>query len=205
MNARRTTPERVPIRWKHLIDQNARKDRKRRAKADSIRWTFAPALAVLAALAAPAVADDGPAGHWRPTEGCPRGQMAPRDYSRCLHELTRTSEVALEAEFANAMMVVEQRSDLAPVQRSRWRGLLDESQSRFLIYRNFDCQSVAPFEGPRGIGNFEQRSLCMIEANIRRARDLRERYGSPMTPAVPAAPDTGRGDTWILPTLPPLD
>jgi hypothetical protein len=84
--------------------------------------------------------------------------------------------------------------------------MLDEAQSRFLLYRNFDCQSVAPFEGPRGIGNFEQRALCLMEANTRRAGELRARYGRPPAPGGAAALAQGPQDrpgTWTH-TVPPL-
>lgn len=135
--------------------------------------------------AAPAVARalPRPPDRWQGHPGCPRDRRSTGDYNRCLYDFTRASEQELEAELANALAVIDMRSDLPAVQRGRWRNVLDEAQSRFLLYRNFDCQSVAPFEGPRGIGNFEQRALCLIEANTRRARELRGRYGSPLAMA----------------------
>lgn len=147
------------------------------------------------------------ADHWHATTACPRDQVAPRDYNRCLYDARRASEQALEAEVDNAMAVIDARSDLVGVQRARWKNLLDESQSRFLIFRNFDCQSVAPYEGPRGIGNFEQRTLCLIETNTRRAQDLRERYGD--VPKEVASPGPGlpeaRLGVWLHATARPVD
>ncbi|WP_454915266.1 lysozyme inhibitor LprI family protein [Xanthobacter sediminis] len=138
---------------------------------------------------------------------CPRDLVPAGERSRCLYETIRTSEQALEAELANALRVIDARSDLAPVQRNRWKSLLDEAQSRFLLYRNFDCQSVAPFEGRRGIGNFEERALCLITANTRRAEALAARYGRP-TPQ-DAAPASGgpepRPGTWTHASPPVLE
>lgn len=146
-----------------------------------------------------------PPERWAGNPACPRDRRSTREYNRCLFDFTRTSEQELEAELANALVVIDARSDLPAVQRTRWRSLLDEAQSRFLLYRNFDCQSVAPFEGPRGIGNFEQRSLCLIEANTRRARELRARYGSPMTvlPELSGGP-WARGGTYVRVVPPSL-
>ena len=165
----------------------------------------------LAASTAPALAQERKPGaltpdYWVGLAICPRDQVAPRDYNRCLYDAQRTSEAALEAEVGNAIAVIESRADLVAVQRSRWKNLLDEAQSRFLIFRNFDCQSVAPFEGKRGIGNFEQRTLCLIEVNSRRARELRGRYGTPL-PAVAegAKGPQARPGAWVFPTSPPVD
>lgn len=146
------------------------------------------------------------ANPWRAAAGCERGKVSPRDYNRCLNDALRASEQALEAEISNALAVIDARADLFPTQRTRWKNLFDEAQSRFLIYRNFDCQSVAPFEGPRGIGNFEQRAICMIESNARRGRDLRARYGEAPTPsgeAYDVAED--RPSTWTHRTPPPVN
>lgn len=158
-----------------------------------------PSAAPSAREPAPAVsAPAGPAAlprppdRWQGHPGCPRDRRSTGEYNRCLYDFTRASEQELEAELANALAVIDARSDLPGVQRVRWRNVLDEAQSRFLLYRNFDCQSVAPFEGPKGIGNFEQRALCLIEANTRRARELRGRYGSPLI----AAADTLQGPWW---------
>lgn len=139
---------------------------------------------------------------------CPRDSVPAAERGRCLYDTIRTSEQALEAELANALRVIDARSDLAPVQRSRWKSLLDEAQSRFLLYRNFDCQSVAPFEGRRGIGNFEERALCLITANTRRAEALAARYVRP-APQEGAAPAPGgpepRPGVWTHPSPPVLD
>ncbi|MDI4656514.1 lysozyme inhibitor LprI family protein [Xanthobacter autotrophicus] len=143
---------------------------------------------------------------WSGTPACPKEKISGGQYNRCLFEATRTSEQALEVELSNAFTVIEARADLQGVQRARWKTMLDEAQSRFLLYRNFDCQSVAPFEGPRGIGNFEQRALCLIEANTRRAGELRARYGRPPAPGAAGAPAQGPQDrpgTWTH-TVPPL-
>ncbi|MEP9354943.1 lysozyme inhibitor LprI family protein [Xanthobacter sp. KR7-65] len=160
--------------------------------------------------ASPAVqAAPGPE-RWKGTPACPREKVSGGQYNRCLYDVTRTSEQALEAEVNNAIAVIEARTDLPGVQRARWKALLDEAQSRFLLFRNLDCQGVAPFEGPRGIGNFEQRALCLIEANRSRSADLRARYGTLQAAAEAAGGKTFSGPqdrpgTWIYPVPPLLD
>lgn len=151
----------------------------------------------------------GPAaGPWKGLVNCPREKVSGGQYNRCLYDVTRTSEQALEAELANAFAVIEARTDLQGTQRARWKTQLDEAQSRFLLFRNLDCQGVAPFEGPRGIGNFEQRALCLIAANRTRAADLHARYGtlqaSDNGKAVPSGPAAREG-TWTHAVPPPLE
>ena len=145
---------------------------------------------------------------WVGITACTKERISGGQYNRCLFEATRTSEQALEVELSNAFAVIEARSDLQGVQRARWKTMLDEAQSRFLLYRNFDCQSVAPFEGPRGIGNFEQRALCLIEANTRRTGELRARYVATVTTAAERARPSGPEDrpgTWTHPVPPAAD
>ncbi|MFG1398900.1 lysozyme inhibitor LprI family protein [Roseixanthobacter pseudopolyaromaticivorans] len=147
---------------------------------------------------------------WPATARCRSGEVLARDYNRCLYDAIQVSEKVMEAALANAFGVIDARSDLLPSQRNRWRLLLDEAQIRYGMYRNFDCQSVAPFEGPRGIGNFEQRALCLIANNERRAEDLRRRYGEVPPPTAPApavvVENIGtRPATWLAAVARPLD
>lgn len=177
----------------------------------------APAFAAPAVAQAPVEAPPPPEAEPSPEarslmesgdgEPCSRDAVPAPLRNRCLYDTIRTSEQALEAEVANALRVIDARSDLAPVQRNRWKGLLDEAQSRFLLYRNFDCQSVAPFEGRRGIGNFEERALCLITANTRRAEALAARYVLPPEDAAKAMPDgpSPHPGTWTHPTPALLD
>lgn len=171
-----------------------------------------PAVATPSADRPPVAALPG-AERWTPSVVCPRDKVAPRQYNRCLYDTVRTTEQALEAALSDALAAIDARADLLGVQRGRWKTLLDEAQSRFLLFRNFDCQSVAPFEGRRGIGNFEQRALCLIETNLDRAADLKARYVTPQTAA--AGPSAGPGGqpagparrpgVWTFSSRPPVD
>lgn len=155
--------------------------------------------------------DQAGSAAWPLGERCPRGQMSLREFNRCLYDAVHLSDTVLNAALDTAIEVIEARSDLMPTQRARWKGQLQETHSRFLLYRNMDCQSVAPYEGGRAIGNFEQRSLCLIVTNERRAQDLRLRYGEvPAPPPVPVAvapaANVGlRPATWLQGTAPPVD
>lgn len=153
----------------------------------------------------------GPIAAWPLGERCPRGEMSPREFSRCLFDAVRLSDTQLNAALDTAIEVIEARADLMPTQRARWKGQLQETHSRFLLFRNMDCQAVAPYEGGRAIGNFEQRSFCLIVTNERRAQDLRLRYGEVPAPppvpvvAVPAVNVGLRPATWLQGTAPPVD
>ncbi|WP_051356910.1 lysozyme inhibitor LprI family protein [Azorhizobium doebereinerae] len=179
--------------------------RRRRSFPDGPAWGWA-ALLACCLLSGPAAAQQGP---WREPNPCAAGKLPAPDYSRCLFEATQASERAVTAAFEAAMAVVEGRADLPSVQRNRWKSQLDEAQTRFVLFRNLDCQSVAPFEGPRGIGNFEQRALCLIENNSRRERDLAARYPRPKTPVAVAAQGgetlSPHPATWTVPGGPRLD
>lgn len=166
-------------------------------------------LSAGAVLVAPPPARPAPAGpeRWRGIPSCPRDRITGGQYNRCLYEATRTSEQAMEAALTHAFAVIEARSDLQGAQRNRWKTMLDEAQSRFLLFRNLDCQGVAPFEGPRGIGNFEQRALCLVDANTRRAAELRARYVA-ADPAADARAPQGpqdRSGTWTHAVPPVID
>ena len=156
--------------------------------------------------AAPVPAREDP---WPISARCERGRVPARDYHRCLYDAIQLSEKALQTGLDTAYGVVDARADLAAVQRSRWKTQLQEAQTRFVMFRNFDCQGVAPYEGTRGIGNFEQRALCLIATNERRTQDLRLRYGDippappPADPALAAAGT--RPATWVQAVSRPLD
>jgi len=155
--------------------------------------------------AAPVVAREDP---WPISARCERGKIPAREYSRCLYDAIQLSDKVLQAALDTAYGVVDARADLAAVQRSRWKTQLQEAQTRFVMFRNFDCQGVAPYEGTRGIGNFEQRALCLIATNERRARDLRLRYGDIPPAPPPADPALNAGTrpaTWVQAVSRPLD
>lgn len=134
------------------------------------------ASVLLFALAAvlPAAAEE-----IRPSQtACDRAKLPGRGYIECLERTLRAADEALNAAHARALAAVEARADLTPMQRTRWKNVLEESQALFVRFRNFECQNVAPYEGEAGrIGAFEQRLACLIDRNTARARDLENRYG----------------------------
>lgn len=164
--------------------------------AGPARVLLAPVLAVLLLAAAPAGARDV-------ADACPPATGDARAYLDCLGDALKASEAALARDLAGAEAAIAARSSLAEVQRRRWRGLFDEAQGRFTHWRDFECQSVAPYEsgdeatvgGRRlGIGSLSARLLCLIRANDARATELSRRYPpppgwsyQPPAPATPAA------------------
>jgi uncharacterized protein YecT (DUF1311 family) len=114
----------------------------------------------------------------RPSDiACDRGKLAARVYFECLETAVRDSDKQLSAAHARALGVVDARGDLAAVQKTRWRNMLEEVQGQFVRFRNFECQNVAPYEGKKGIGAFEERLICLIDKNHARIKDLGVRYG----------------------------
>jgi uncharacterized protein YecT (DUF1311 family) len=114
----------------------------------------------------------------RPSDiACDRSKLAARPYFECLETAVRDSDKLLSDAHARALGIVEARGDLAPVQKTRWRNMLEEVQGQFIRFRNFECQNVAPYEGKKGIGAFEERLICLIDKNHARAKDLAGRYG----------------------------
>lgn len=142
---------------------------------------FGP-LAVMTLLLAAAT----PAAWATDAAACRRDHAEPRATLDCLTALQVASERALQRSVEGVTAAIEARADLQPAQRRRWSALFEESQGRFVHWRNFECQSIAPFEGegPRqsiggrlgGSGVMEQRLICLIGHNEQRARDLESRY-----------------------------
>lgn len=129
---------------------------------------------------------------------CVRGEGPPRAYLDCLNRRQDVSEARLQAALSGARAAIAAREDLQPPQRARWTSLFSESQERFTHWRNFECQSIAPYEGGAGqktvggrlggIGVIEQRLVCLATLNDTRAGDLEARYALPAFVPPPAAP-----------------
>lgn len=140
------------------------------------------AALILVCLSAPALAQARPSS-------CPREKVEPRVYLDCLTSAQKASETALNNAVAGALAAIGARAELQGVQRTRWTALINEAQGRFVHWRNFECQSIAPYEGGGGertvggrlggIGVLEQRLVCLTIFNTQRAEDLSNRYRPP--------------------------
>jgi uncharacterized protein YecT (DUF1311 family) len=114
----------------------------------------------------------------RPSQAiCERAKLPGRDYIECLEKASRDSDRTMNEALARARAVIESHAELAGVQKTRWKSALEEAQGVFLRFRGLECQNVAPYEGARGIGTFEERLACLVDKNAARARDLEARYG----------------------------
>lgn len=130
-----------------------------------------PLLAILAGAAAEAQQSA------RPSQAvCDRAKLPGRAYIDCLEKASRDTDRAMNEALARARTVIESHAELAPVQKTRWKAALEEAHGVFLRFRGLECQNVAPYEGARGIGTFEERLACLVDKNIARARDLEARY-----------------------------
>lgn len=143
------------------------------------------AVALAATLAFP----PAPAPAQAP-EDCAKLRQNQRDYLDCLGNAQKDAERRLDRALAGVVAAIEATATVQPAQRRRWIGLIDEAQGRFVLWRNFECQSIAPYEGGSaaksiggrlgmGIGTMEQRFLCLIRLNSDRAGDLERRYPPP--------------------------
>ncbi len=116
----------------------------------------------------------------RPSQtACERARLPGRAYIECLEAAARAADKALSEAQARARAVIDARADLAAVQKTRWKNALEEAQNAFIAFRNVECQNVAPYEGARGIGAFEERLACLVDKATARARELDARYGKP--------------------------
>ena len=114
----------------------------------------------------------------RPSQAaCDRAKLLGRAYIECLEAAARAADKALSEAQAKARATIEARADLAAVQKNRWKNALEEAQNAFVAFRNIECQNVAPYEGTRGIGAFEERLACLVDKATARARELDLRYG----------------------------
>jgi len=137
---------------------------------------------MLVCLSAPAFAQARPSA-------CVREKVEPRVYLDCLTSAQKASETALNNAVAGVLAAIGARQELQGVQRNRWIALINEAQGRFVNWRNFECQSIAPYEGGGGertvggrlggIGVLEQRLVCLTTFNSQRAEDLAQRYKPP--------------------------
>lgn len=116
----------------------------------------------------------------RPSDiACDRAKLIARSYFECLENAVRETNDKLGEAHARALGIVEARADLVPVQKTRWRNMLEETHGQFIRFRNFECQNVAPYEGKKGIGAFEERLTCLIDKNHARIREMAARYVAP--------------------------
>ncbi len=134
---------------------------------------LALAMLALSTLVAAASAQD-----IRPSQlACERTKLPGRAYIECLEAAARAADKALNEAQVRARAVIDARGDLAAVQKNRWKNALEEAQNAFIAFRNVECQNVAPYEGARGIGAFEERLACIVDKVTTRARELDSRYG----------------------------
>lgn len=153
----------------------------------------------------------GASVHADTTVGCRQDDAGPRAYLDCLNAQQKASERNLAHGVASVRQAIEAHQELQPAQRKRWLALFEESQGRFLQWRNFECQSIAPFEGKGaertvggrlgGVGVIEQRLVCLTGLNHTRARDLEARYAPPE--GWPAAPAHADGPEDVTVDIPP--
>jgi uncharacterized protein YecT (DUF1311 family) len=116
----------------------------------------------------------------RPSQlACERAKLPGRAYIECLEAAARAADKALNEAQAKARAIIDARGDLAAVQKNRWKNALEEAQNAFIAFRNVECQNVAPYEGARGIGAFEERLACIVDKATVRARELDSRYWKP--------------------------
>ncbi|HXL68173.1 MAG TPA: lysozyme inhibitor LprI family protein [Xanthobacteraceae bacterium] len=137
-----------------------------------MRFALISLLALFAASAAEAQQVS------RPSQAvCERAKLPGRGYIECLEKASRDTDRTMNEALARARVVIETHAELAGVQKARWKSALEEAQGVFLRFRGLECQNVAPYEGAKGIGTFEERLACLVDKNVARARDLEARYG----------------------------
>ncbi len=136
------------------------------------------AAAILVLLAAPLAAQDLAAQERPSRAACERTKFTGRGYIECLEKHSREAHDALEALVAKIRAAIDDRAELAPVQKTRWKNAIEEALVLYVRFRNQQCQGGAPYDGANNrIGAFEERLACLIDKNVGRMRELEARYG----------------------------
>lgn len=161
------------------------------------------AALLLALLAAPAARAQAPDVAGAAASACARPGANPRERLDCLTRAQDEAQGRLDRAFAGVLAAIRANEAAQPPQRTRWANLMEEAQGRFVLWRNFECQSIAPYEGEGGVksvggriggtGALEQRLVCLIELNATRAAALERRYAPPP------------GWTYTPPAPPPVE
>lgn len=145
-------------------------------------------------------------GRTEPAMPCTTALADPEVLFECLGAQLKASEHHLAVSFAASRVVIAGQIRLPASQRQRWSGLLEEAQARFINWRDFECQGVAPYESAdlmarerarSDLAALAERLRCLIHANEMRTADLARRYppaasdvdaAESSKPTAPAAP-----------------
>jgi uncharacterized protein YecT (DUF1311 family) len=129
-------------------------------------------LALAAAAISSAAADEA-----RPSQGqCDPKKIGARELADCLRAAADKSDKELSAVLEGAARSIQARTGLLNGQKTRWKRLLNDSQAQWLVWRDADCQDVAPFEAGMSAKGGDPRLACIIDRNAQRIEDIRARY-----------------------------
>lgn len=107
---------------------------------------------------------------------CDPKKIGARDLADCLRAAADRSEKELAAVLENAAKSVDGRAGLLSGQKARWKRSLNESQAQWLVWRDADCQDVAPFEAGMNAKGGDPRLACIIDHNAQRIEEMKARY-----------------------------
>lgn len=113
----------------------------------------------------------------RPSQAlCDSRKIGARELADCLRAAADRSEKDLAAIIEGAVKSIDGRPGLAGGQRARWKRSLNESQAQWLVWRDADCQDVAPFEAGMNAKGGDPRLACIIDRNAQRIEEMKARY-----------------------------
>ena len=116
-----------------------------------------------------------------PTDAQPLGSceraMPTAVWLRCLRDTIGLTDAALSAVSGRIKTSFEARDDINDVLRNAWSHAIDESQIRWRVLRDYECQTLAMAEPQAPPELFEARLICTIGRNRARAAQLAARYG----------------------------
>ncbi|MGO8800982.1 MAG: lysozyme inhibitor LprI family protein [Roseiarcus sp.] len=117
------------------------------------------------------------ADYARPSQAlCDSRKIGARELADCLRAAADRSEKDLAAVVEGAAKSIDGRAGLLAGQKARWKRSLNDSQAQWLVWRDADCQDVAPFEAGMNAKGGDPRLACIIDHNSQRIEEMKARY-----------------------------
>jgi uncharacterized protein YecT (DUF1311 family) len=113
----------------------------------------------------------------RPSQAaCDQRKIGARELADCLRAAADKSEKELAAVLEAAAKSIDGKPGLLAGQKTRWKRALNESQAQWLVWRDGECQDVAPFEAGMSAKGGDPRLACIIDRNAQRIEEMKARY-----------------------------
>lgn len=107
---------------------------------------------------------------------CDAARIGGRELAECLRTAADRADKDLGAAVATAIKAIAARQGLMSSQKARWRRSLNDAQAQWAVWRDSECQDVAPFESGVDGKTGDPRLRCIIDYDAERVLSLNARY-----------------------------